>query len=46
MAMRTGQVRSPEAIAELLTAAGFDRLRHPRTLRPFVTGVVTARKPG
>jgi demethylspheroidene O-methyltransferase len=46
MAMRTGTVRSPEAIADLLTAAGFDRVRHPSTLRPFVTGVVTARKPG
>jgi demethylspheroidene O-methyltransferase len=46
MAMRTGQVRSPEAIAALLAAAGLDRVRHPRTFRPFVTGVVTARKPG
>jgi demethylspheroidene O-methyltransferase len=46
MAMRTGRVRSSARIAELLTAAGFVRIAFPRTLRPFVTGVVTARKPG
>lgn len=45
MAMRTGQVRSPEEIAAHLRRAGFVDVRHPRTLRPFVTGVVTARKP-
>jgi hypothetical protein len=39
-------VRSPEAIAELLGAAGFDHVRHHRTLRPFITGVVTARHRG
>jgi demethylspheroidene O-methyltransferase len=46
MAMRTGHVRSPEAIVEMLGAAGFDHVRHHRTLRPFITGVVTARKRG
>jgi demethylspheroidene O-methyltransferase len=46
MAMRTGRVRSSARIAELLTGAGFVRIEVPRTLRPFVTGVVTARKPG
>ena len=35
----------PAAIAELLAGAGFEHIRHPRTLRPFVTGIVTARKP-
>jgi len=45
MAMRTGHVRAPAAIAELLAGAGFEHIRNPRTLRPFVTGIVTARKP-
>ncbi len=44
MAMGTGHVRSPAEIAGLLAAAGFERIRFPRTLRPFVTGVVTAQK--
>ena len=45
MAMRTGRVRSSARIAGLLNEAGFVRIEFPRTLRPFVTGVVTARKP-
>jgi hypothetical protein len=45
MAMQTGTVRSPARIAVLLAAAGFERVAFPRTLRPFVTGNVTARKP-
>jgi demethylspheroidene O-methyltransferase len=45
MAMRTGHVRSPARIAELMAEAGFERVAFPRTFRPFVTGIVTARKP-
>ena len=33
--------RSPNSSPE----RGFEHIRHPRTLRPFVTGIVTARKP-
>jgi demethylspheroidene O-methyltransferase len=44
MAMRTGHVRAPARIAALLAAAGFERVRFVRTLRPFVTGAITARK--
>ena len=44
MAMRTGHVRSPERIASLLAAAGFEGVRFPRAHRPFVTSVVTARR--
>ncbi len=44
MAMRTGRVRSSAKIAELLGAAGFERVRQPLTHRPFITEIVTARK--
>ena len=42
MAMRTGQVRSVERVAELLREAGFGGLRTPKSRRPFVTSVVEA----
>jgi demethylspheroidene O-methyltransferase len=45
LAMQTGQTRSPSRIAALLKAAGFEDIAIPRTHRPFVTSVVTARKP-
>jgi demethylspheroidene O-methyltransferase len=44
MAMRTGRVRSAAEIAELLEGAGFVSVRPHRTARPFITGLVTARK--
>lgn len=46
MAMRTGRVRTPAEIAGLLAAAGFRDAAEVPTLRPFVTQVVTARRPG
>ncbi|MBF9029315.1 SAM-dependent methyltransferase [Rhodobacterales bacterium HKCCE3408] len=45
MAMGTGCVRSPMKIGEMLKAAGFADIRMPRVDRPFVTGIVTARRP-
>lgn len=45
MAMGTGRVRSQATIAALCRAAGFSHIRKPRPKRPFVTAVVTARKP-
>jgi demethylspheroidene O-methyltransferase len=45
MAMRTGRVRSAEEIVQLLAEAGFADARTVRTARPFITGLVTARKP-
>lgn len=45
MAMRTGTVRSQARIAELCRDAGFEDLKTPKSTRPFVTSVVTARKP-
>jgi demethylspheroidene O-methyltransferase len=45
LAMQTGQTRSPSRIAALLKAAGFEDIAIPRTHRPFVTSVVTTRKP-
>ena len=46
MAMRTGHVRAParDRRARWPGPASTD-VRDPRTLRPFVTGIVTARKP-
>ena len=44
MAMGTGQARSAERIAALCREAGFVEARVRPTRRPFVTGVVTARK--
>jgi demethylspheroidene O-methyltransferase len=45
MAMRTGRVRSADEIRALLEDAGFSGARGVRTARPFITGMVTARKP-
>lgn len=45
MAMGTGRARSQERIMELAAEAGFEDLRAPSPLRPFVTSVVTAVKP-
>lgn len=44
LAMGTGRTRSASEISVLLRAAGFDEIRHVATHRPFLTGVVTARK--
>ena len=44
LAMRTGRARSPDEIARLCAQAGFARVRRHATRRPFVTGVVTARR--
>lgn len=41
MAMGTGRTRSAERIASLCRAAGFDDIRAPRPLRPYVTSVLT-----
>lgn len=46
LAMGTGRARSAETVAALCREAGFVDLRLPRPARPFVTSVVTARKPG
>ncbi|NBC97354.1 MAG: methyltransferase domain-containing protein [Deinococcus-Thermus bacterium] len=46
MAMRTGRARAPQEVAGLLREAGFARVVHRRTARPFVTSVVEARAPG
>lgn len=44
LAMRTGRVRSAAEIVTLLDEAGFGGAREVRTARPFITGLVTARK--
>ena len=44
LAMGTGRVRSAARIGAMLSEAGFVDVRHRRTHRPFVTGVVTARR--
>ncbi|MBY6201581.1 methyltransferase domain-containing protein [Maritalea mobilis] len=44
MAMRTGRARSAQEIAQLLEDAGFSEAKPHRTSRPFITGLVTARK--
>ena len=46
LAMGTGRARSQARIAALCRAAGFTDLRTPRAARPYVTSVVTARRPG
>ena len=43
-AMGTGRTRSREEITGHLRGAGFTGIEAPRVGRPFVTGVVTARK--
>ncbi len=44
LAMTHGRPRSPEALSELLAGAGFERIRRLRTRRPFLTGLITARR--
>jgi demethylspheroidene O-methyltransferase len=44
LAMRTGRVRSAKEIADLLEEAGFTDAKPGKTARPFITGLVTARK--
>lgn len=44
-AMRTGRTRSGAEVAALLGAAGFSQIKVIRGFRPFVTSVVTARRP-
>lgn len=46
LAMGTGRTRSAARICSMLAAAGFDASRTHRTHRPFVTGVVSAVRPG
>lgn len=46
MAMGTGRARSAAEISALLAGAGFREIRTVATYRPFVTGVVSAVKPG
>ncbi|TCP59964.1 demethylspheroidene O-methyltransferase [Rhodovulum bhavnagarense] len=46
MAMQTGKVRSQARIAQMMREAGFEGVEMPTTRRPYVTSVVTARKPG
>ena len=45
LAMGTGRARSAAEIAALLREAGFQDIRTPRPGRPFVTRVVSARRP-
>jgi len=45
LAMGTGKARSAACIADLCRAAGFDTIATPRPARPYVTSIVTARKP-
>ncbi|MEY8842753.1 methyltransferase [Cribrihabitans sp. XS_ASV171] len=44
MAMQTGRVRSAKEIGALCREAGFGEIRVPHAPRPYITGVVTARK--
>ncbi len=44
-AMGTGRLRSGEEIGRLLAAAGFAAVTPARSLRPYVTSVVTALRP-
>lgn len=45
MAMQTGRTRSAEEIGALCAAAGFENIRSPKPLRPFVTRTLTCVKP-
>lgn len=45
MAMQTGRTRSPGQISDAMSRAGFVDIRRHPTSRPFVTSVVTGRKP-
>jgi demethylspheroidene O-methyltransferase len=44
LAMRTGRTRSGAELAAMVAAAGFTAVRHRPGPRPYVTGVVTARR--
>jgi demethylspheroidene O-methyltransferase len=44
MAMGTGRARSADEIAALLSDTGFGEVRIRKTARPFITGLVEARK--
>ena len=44
MAMGTGKARSQARIAALCEAAGFEQIRCPKSSRPYVTSIVSARK--
>ena len=46
LAMRTGRTRSAAEIGALLQAAGFTGVSPRRSLRPYVTCVLTAQAPG
>ncbi|MEM9550785.1 MAG: methyltransferase [Pseudomonadota bacterium] len=45
LAMQTGRARSPQEIANLCAKTGFTDINSPKPSRPFVTRVLTARKP-
>lgn len=45
MAMQTGRARSAQEIEAKCRAVGFDQFEMPKPLRPYVTRVLTARKP-
>lgn len=45
LAMRTGRTRSATEIGALLQEAGFEAITKPSTRKPYVTSVLTARKP-
>ncbi|SPF29000.1 acetylserotonin O-methyltransferase [Pontivivens insulae] len=45
LAMTTGRPRSAARHSELLAEAGFASIEILRTARPFITGVITARRP-
>lgn len=45
MTMMTGRARSAKEIGALCAEAGFEAIRSPTPARPFVTRVLTARKP-
>ena len=44
LAMDTGRTRSISEIGQALAKAGFTKITSPKTNRPFITSVVTARK--
>ncbi|MCC1481477.1 methyltransferase domain-containing protein [Roseibaca sp. Y0-43] len=45
LAMQTGRTRSAAEIGAALAKAGFTQISTPKAARPYVTGVVEARKP-
>ena len=44
LAMKTGKARSAQEIGALCKAAGFEVVRTPKPMRPFVTGCLEAQK--